>query len=153
MTRPAPTNSAVSAALLYTPEVLALAVRLAEFPLREDQPLRGQARSASCGSSLTLGLAVDATRAITGAGVAAQACAVGQAAAAIFLAGAAGCNAADIANAERAIAAWLAGTAPIPLWPGLDTLSAAAAYPGRHGAILLAWRAAQAALSNRAVSG
>ena len=37
-------------------------------------------------------------------------------------------------------------TAPQPGWPGLDALAAARAYPARHGAILLAWRAALEAL-------
>ena len=44
---------------LYTPEVLALAVSLAAYPLSPDLPLRGSARSRACGSTLELGLATD----------------------------------------------------------------------------------------------
>ena len=134
------------AATLYTPQVLALATGLAALPLDDGLPWRGEARSASCGSTLTLGLALDDRGRITRVGIAASACAIGQAAAAIFAAGAPGRNMADIAMAREAIAAWLAGDATMPHWPGLDTIAAAAAFPGRHGAILLPWRAAGAAL-------
>jgi len=141
-----------SAAALYSPEVLALATRLAQYPLSADLEMRGQARSASCGSSLTLGLTVDGEGQIARIGVAAQACAIGQASAAIFAAAAPGMTQADIAAAQQAIADWLAGTAPMPDWPGLDAIAAAAAYPGRHGAILLGWRAAIQALSTSAAA-
>ena len=136
---------------LYTPQVLGLATSLAQFPLTDDLDLRGQARAASCGSSLTLGLrlglGLDAGARIARVGLAAQACAIGQASAAIFAAGAVGRTAADIAAAEAQISAWLEGTAPMPDWPGLEAIAAARAFPGRHGAILLGWRAALQALS------
>ena len=138
-----------SSAALYTPEVLALATSLANFPLHDGLPLRGEARSASCGSRLTLGLACDAAGTITAVGVSASACAVGQAAAAIFVGAAIGQNAGAIAAARVEMAAWLAGDAPIPGWPGLAAIAAARAYPARHGAIMLAWNAATMALSSR----
>ena len=136
-----------SAAALYTPQVLGLATSLAQFPLTDDLDLRGQARAVSCGSSLTLGLGLDAGARIARVGLAAQACAIGQASAAIFAAGAVGRTAADIAAAEAQISAWLAGTGSMPDWPGLEAIAAAVAFPGRHGAILLGWRAALQALS------
>ncbi|WP_230293522.1 iron-sulfur cluster assembly scaffold protein [Croceicoccus sp. Ery5] len=137
----------MNAARLYTPQVLAAAVSLARFPLTDDLPLRGEARSASCGSVLTLGLATDGNDVITRTGIAAQACAVGQASAAIFAEHAAGMNAARIAAASRGLRAWLAGDAPLPDWPGLELIAPARAYPARHGAILLAWDAAEKALA------
>lgn len=131
------------AAALYTPTVLALATSLAEWPWDEAMPLQGCARSKSCGSTLVLGLEADAAGRISRIGLKAQACAIGQAAAAIFAAAAPGRSGEEIAAAETAIRAWLAGGAALPDWPGMATLAPAQAYPGRHGAILLAWQAAR----------
>lgn len=131
-----------SAAALYSPEVLALATSLADWRWDEALPLQATARSKSCGSTLRLGLETDAGGRIAALGVAAQACAVGQAAAAIFASSAKGRDAAEIARAHQAIRDWLAGAGPRPDWPGLDLLEPARAYPARHGAILLAWQAA-----------
>jgi NifU-like protein involved in Fe-S cluster formation len=131
------------AAALYTPTVLALATCLAKWPWDEALPLQGMARSKSCGSTLALALATDAQGRITGIGVKAQACAIGQAAAAIFAQAAEGHNGTEIAQAESAIRAWLASSGALPDWPGFETLAPAQPYPARHGAILLAWQAAR----------
>ena len=71
------------------------------------------------------------------------------AAAAIFAGAAAGKDANQIHRAYSAMREWLANDGPMPDWPGLDAIAAAQAYPGRHGAILLAWQAASEALSTR----
>lgn len=134
------------AARLYSPEVLALATRLAAFPLDEDLPLRGAARSPACGSRIELGLACDASGAINGIGLKAQACAIGQAAAAIFADAAVGCSRADLAATLAALEAWLAGAGDQPDWPGLNAIAPARDFPGRHGAMLLPWKAALEAL-------
>lgn len=128
-------------AALYTPEVLGLATTLAAWRLDEDLPLRGRARSASCGSTLAVGIALDHQGRIARIGLAAQACAVGQAAAAIMAAQASGRSREDFAQAEAALAAWLAGEGDLPDWPGLAPIVPARAFPARHGAILLGWRA------------
>jgi NifU-like protein involved in Fe-S cluster formation len=140
-----------SAMALYTPEVLALATGLARYPLGEDLPLRGHARSQSCGSTLELGLSLENGR-ISQVGLRAHACAIGQAAAAIFAVAAPGRTVQEIAAAEREIADWLAGGL-LPAWPGLATIAAAAAYPARHGAVLLPWRAASSALPSAPARG
>ncbi|MXO73805.1 iron-sulfur cluster assembly scaffold protein [Altererythrobacter aerius] len=126
--------------------MLALAVSLGKVPLRTDLPLRGDARSATCGSTVTVGCAVDGDGRIEHVGVQAASCAVGQAATALFVQGAMGLDRAAIAGARDELAAWLAGTGPAPRWPGIDALDRARAYPARHGAIMLAWNAALAAL-------
>ncbi len=137
----------MSATRLYTPEVLGLATALAEFPLADDFPLQGSARSPLCGSAIELGIRQDADGRIGDLGLKVHACAIGQAAAALFARGAAGKARADIAAAEGQLRDWLGQeAAPQPDWPGLDALAAARAYPARHGAILLAWRAALEAL-------
>ncbi|MDX2219711.1 MAG: hypothetical protein SF172_11875 [Burkholderiales bacterium] len=133
---------------LYTPEILALAVALADYPLDSDAVHAGEARSPTCGSTLELNLALDADARIDRLGMRVSACAIGQAAAALFARGAQGQTHESIASARSQIKAWLSGDNARPDWPGLAILEPARAYPGRHGAILLPWTAALAALSN-----
>lgn len=130
---------------LYTPEVLALATSLARFPLDECMALRGTARSATCGSTVEVGLSLDRQGVIESIGLGAHACAVGQAAAAIFADGARGADGAMLEASLADLEAWLAGGDP-PGWPGFEAIAAARDYPARHGAILLPWRAALVAL-------
>ncbi|MEE4450320.1 iron-sulfur cluster assembly scaffold protein [Novosphingobium resinovorum] len=137
----------MSTAVLYTPEVLALAIDLARFPLVDGMLLRGEARSRSCGSTLALGLEIDRDGAISRVGLRSHACAIGQASAAIFAVGAVGVDAARIARTHGAVAAWLAGEGALPAWPGFAAIAAAQAYPARHGAVMLPWDAAVQALS------
>ena len=54
----------MSTAALYTPEVLALATGLAQWPLDAGLPLRGEARSPVCGSEIAMGLALDPAGAV-----------------------------------------------------------------------------------------
>jgi NifU-like protein involved in Fe-S cluster formation len=141
------------AGTLYTPEVLAAAMDLARWPWDEGLPLVGEARSRSCGSTLAMGLALDREGRIVRLGLRPHACAVGQAAARVFADAAAGHTRDSIAGARTALAAWLAGEGEMPDWPGLALLCPARAYPGRHGAILLAWDAALAAIDGTAKEG
>jgi NifU-like protein involved in Fe-S cluster formation len=136
-----------TAVRLYTPAILAAATGLSAYPWDDALPLRGDARSRSCGSAIALALSVDAGGRIEKLGLRPHACAVGQAAAAVFAAAAAGNGRDDVATARAAIADWLAGTGPVPDWPGIDLLEPAAGYPARHAAILLAWDAALVALA------
>jgi NifU-like protein involved in Fe-S cluster formation len=138
---------------LYTPELLALAVGLAQYPLTDDLPLTGEARSRSCGSTLCIGLALDAGGRIERIGLRVAACAVGQASAAIFAAAAPGRTGADLSGTLADLEAWLADDGPAPAWPGLDAIAPARAYPGRHGAMLLPWKAALDALSKPGGAG
>lgn len=135
---------------LYTREVLALATRLSEWPHDPTLPLKGRARSATCGSAITVMLGTDPEGRIARIGLGAQACAIGQASAALFAAAAVGRNSADLAEAAGAIRAWLQNGGAMPDWPGLGAIVAARDYPARHGAILLAWEAALDALSSEA---
>jgi NifU-like protein involved in Fe-S cluster formation len=133
---------------LYTPELLALAVALAEYPPEAALPLHGEARSKSCGSTLRIDLAVDNERRIKGLGLQVRACAVGQASAAIFAGAATGREFTEIEASHEALLAWLAGSGDLPDWPGLEAIAAARDYPARHGAIMLPWTAARDALSS-----
>lgn len=89
-----------------------------------------------------LGLGLDGEGRVARVAIRAQACAIGQAAAAIFAAGAEGLKGEDIAAARDAIAGWLKANGDLPDWPELEAIAAARDYPARHGAILLAWQAA-----------
>lgn len=136
-----------SAARLYTPEVLTLATGLAALPFDPGMPFHGEARSPSCGSTLAVSLDCDSEGRIRAVGLRAQACAIGQASAAIFAGGAIGRTRDDVASAGARLADWLGGAGPRPdEWPGIAAIEAARAFPGRHGAMMLPWKAALAAL-------
>lgn len=94
-------------------------------------------------------LALDGEGRIARIGCRAQACAVGQAAAATFLEHAVGLGEEQVAQARNELARWLGEGGPQPHWPGITLLDTARAYPARHGAILLAWDAALAALASQ----
>jgi len=144
--------STAAPAKLYSPALLGLATGLARFPLTPDLPLRAEARSRSCGSVIALGLALDEQGCIASIGMQVSACAIGQASAALLAAGAVGTDPERVRDTAEALAAWLAGEGALPaIWPGLDPLAPALAHPGRHGALLLPWKAACEALSSGTV--
>lgn len=138
----------MSAERLYTPEMLAAAVELANVPPIDSAPLSGSARSPACGSTLDIDLVLDSGGRIERVGMKVRACAVGQASAAIFARHAEGRNAGQIRAARDQFSSWLAGEGNQPDWPDTDLIVAARNYPGRHGAMLLPWNAAVAALSS-----
>ncbi|MEZ5744544.1 MAG: iron-sulfur cluster assembly scaffold protein [Sphingomonadaceae bacterium] len=129
-------------AKLYTPEVLGLATGLSGYLWDDSLPLKGEGRSKTCGSAIALGFALDAIGQIDRIAVKSQACAIGQAAAAIFAAQAAGKGCAEISASRDQIIAWLEAGGELPDWPGLDAIAAARDFPARHAAILLPWRTA-----------
>ena len=131
---------------LYTSEVLALATSLASWPHDREMLLQGRARSQSCGSTLVMSLRTDGEGAIAQLGLAAHACAIGQASAAVFAHAAIGRSRDEIAAMATAIERWLSGHAAMPDWPGLTVLAEARHFPARHGAMMLPWRAALDAL-------
>ena len=133
---------------LYTPEILASAMELTAFPWIETHHFKGAARSRSCGSAIEIGLSLDLHGHVAAVGVKPHACAVGQAAAAIFAKGAIGLGRNDLLGARETLAKWLAGGDAEPAWPGIALLEPARAYAARHGAILLAWDAGLDALDD-----
>jgi len=132
---------------LYSAQVLSLATSLARYPMNDRFPLRGTARSATCGSTVELGLDCAPDGSIQTIGVRTQACAIGQASAAIFAQAAAGQSEPGIRTALAAIEDWLTGGS-LPDWPQFQAIAAARDFPARHGAILLPWRAALVALDS-----
>jgi NifU-like protein involved in Fe-S cluster formation len=145
--------TAAAPAKLYSPELLALATGLAAYPFDPALPLSAEARSRTCGSSITLGLELDDNDCIDRIGMQVSACAIGQASAMLLASHATGSAAADIAAASDALEVWLTGEGELPDWPGLAAIAPARAHPGRHGALLLPWKAACLALSSAASGG
>lgn len=143
----------MSAEKLYTPELLALTIELANWPAIENHPRHGDARSKTCGSTLAIDLAPDADGRIQTIGLRVRACAVGQAAAAIFARHAKGRDLEDITATHDRIEGWLDGEAPIADWPDLWLIAPARDYPARHGTIILPWKAAISALSTSSPAG
>lgn len=141
-------------AALYTPEILALSVELAQYPRLASPDRTAEARSRTCGGTLVLDLALDRAGRVDALGLRVTACAIGQASAAIFAREARGHATEEMLAALGEIETWLMdapengrnGDAPLPRWPGLAVLAPARAYPARHGAILLPWKAAADAL-------
>ncbi len=142
----------MNAERLYTPEMLSAAVELANYPPLEAAQWHGSARAPTCGSTLAMDLMLDGEGGVVKVGMMVRACAVGQAAAAIFARHAAGRTAADIGKALDGLVAWLEQDGPPPAWPDLALIAPARDYRGRHGAMLLPWRAAMAALSSKAAA-
>ncbi len=138
-----------SAAVLYTPQILSLATSLVAWPWDPGFANQGEARSPTCGSTIAVGLVLDSENRIERIGLRVHACAIGQACAAIFAAAAPGLDRAALVPSTQSIQRWLAGAGPLPDWPQLALIAAARSYPARHGAILLPWKAALAALPTR----
>ncbi|KLI64103.1 hypothetical protein AAV99_09245 [Aurantiacibacter marinus] len=133
--------------------MLGAAMELAIHPRIYTAVIHGSARSEVCGSSLDLDIELDPQDHIERLGLRVRACAVGQAAAAVFARHAKGKSGAQIENSYNALVAWLSSDGPAPDWPDIGLIEPARAYQGRHGAILLPWRAAMAALFSVAASG
>ncbi|MBY8334067.1 iron-sulfur cluster assembly scaffold protein [Qipengyuania pacifica] len=129
---------------LYSTELLALAIELADYPFDAAAPAKGHARSRSCGSVINLS---SSGGSLEDLGLRVSACAVGQASAAIFARESSGMDAAAVAAMVETLGEWLQGQAPSSILPRLELLEPARPHLGRHEAILLPWRAALDALS------
>lgn len=129
----------------YTRDILRLA---ADVPGRTGFAELGETselRSRSCGSRVAVVVELDDAGWVVALRQAVEACAFGQAAAAVMAANAEGVDAAGAAAMVRQIEDWLAGgEGPAMLAP----LEPVRALPGRHEAVLLPFRALAAAIGN-----
>ena len=131
----------------YTRDILR---RAAAIPYLEpfDQ-LEGatERRSPTCGSKMRMAVELDWANRVSRFRQAVEACAYGQATAALMGGHAMGRSAEEIGAALAELEAWLAGKGDLPsAWPGLDVLEPARPRKGRHGAILLPFRTLLAAI-------
>jgi NifU-like protein involved in Fe-S cluster formation len=135
---------------LYTPEILRLAASLEAPRALERVDGRAELRSPTCGSTIATKVALDEARRVAALSQKVSACAFGQASAALLEHRAVGRSADEIETALGALAGWLAGDRDDPGdWPGLEVLAPARLKTGRHGAILLPFRALLAAMVDR----
>lgn len=132
---------------LYSRDILRLATRL-----KIDEPIAlpdasAELRSSVCGSAIKLAVQMNDEAAVEAVSMGVNACAVGQASAAILQIHARGLNI-DIAREIRdAIAAYLAGNGKMPsTWGELSALAPVREFPARHAALLLPYDALLAAM-------
>ncbi|QCB53744.1 iron-sulfur cluster assembly scaffold protein [Sphingopyxis sp. PAMC25046] len=137
---------------LYNRDILALAVATAQYLPFADARHRVSKRAPLCGSAIILDLDTDDAGLVTRVGLHVEACALGQASAALLARHAPGLGLAEIRAARERIAGWFAGEDERPEWPGFDLLAPARDYPARQGAILLPFDAAIAALEDQAAA-
>ena len=97
-------------------------------------------RSPTCGSRVAMVVTIDDDGQVASIAQAVEACAFGQASAALLGKSVTGLTRPDAEAALASVYAWLGGAAGEP-WPGMATLEPARARRGRHGAILLPFRA------------
>jgi NifU-like protein involved in Fe-S cluster formation len=134
---------------LYTTEILRLAASLQEERELEREDGRAELRSPTCGSRITIAVELDDERRVRMISQRVHACAFGQASAALVQQHAIGRAHDEVADALVNVSRWLAHERDEPdAWPGIDALAAARPRKGRHGAILLPFRALLAAIES-----
>jgi len=131
----------------YTREILRLAASIPYLVGFEELEDSCERRSPTCGSRMRVAVELDWAGRVKRLRQAVEACAYGQASAALMGGHAMGRNAEEVAAGLAELEAWLAGKGDVPTaWPGLDVLAPARSRKGRHGAILLPFRTLLAAI-------
>jgi NifU-like protein involved in Fe-S cluster formation len=125
---------------LYNTDILRLAAATPHHRLA-DPMATVEKRSPVCGSRVTVDVTVDDTGRLAELGMLVRACALGQASSSLMAAHAIGRAPDDLAMARDALTQWLAGTGPIPDWPGIEIFTPALPHSARHASIRLAFEA------------
>lgn len=133
---------------LYSARILQLTTQIPHLGRLDGPCLTASARAPQCGSTVSVDVVLQGGRAVQFAQHV-QACALGQASAAIFGAGVIGQSLDDITKLRADVALMLAAGAPPPPAPFADyaVLQAARAYKNRHASILLCIDATLAAMA------
>jgi NifU-like protein involved in Fe-S cluster formation len=133
----------------YTREILRLAAAIPYLETFEELEGATEGRSKTCGSRMRIAVELDWADRIVRMRQAVEACAYGQAAAALMGGHAMGRSTAEVAAALAELERWLAGKGDVPTaWPGLEVLEPALPRTGRHGAILLPFQTLLAAFED-----
>ena len=133
----------------YTREILRLAASIPYLETFEELEGATEGRSKTCGSRMQVAVELDWADRIVRLRQAVEACAYGQATAALMGGHAIGRNAEEVGATLAELEAWLAGAGEVPTaWPGLEVLAPALSRKGRHGAILLPFRTLLAAIED-----
>ena len=131
----------------YTREILRLAASIPYLEPFEELESATEVRSKTCGSRMRMAVELDWADRIVRLRQWVEACAYGQAAAALMGGHAMGRSAEEVKVALAELEAWLAGKGEVPAsWPGFEVLEPALSRKGRHGAILLPFRTLLAAI-------
>ena len=131
----------------YTREILRLAASIPYLEPFKDLEGAAEVRSKTCGSRMRMAVELDWADRVVRLRQAVEACAYGQAAAALMGGHAIGRSADEVSAALADLEAWLAGRGEIPAsWPGFEAIEPALQRKGRHGAILLPFRTLLAAI-------
>lgn len=131
----------------YNREILRLAASIPYLEPFEELESATEVRSKTCGSRMRMAVELDWADRIVRLRQWVEACAYGQAAAALLGGHAMGRSAEEVKAALAELEAWLAGNGEIPAsWPGFEVLEPALSRKGRHGAILLPFRTLLAAI-------
>jgi NifU-like protein involved in Fe-S cluster formation len=133
---------------LYTTEILRLAASMEPPRELEREDGRAEVRSPTCGSRIVAAVQLSPKGKVEAFSQDVRACAFGQASAALLEQGAIGRGADEVRQALSELAEWLDGAAAEPSWPGLHALGPARTKRGRHGAMLLPFRALLAAIES-----
>jgi NifU-like protein involved in Fe-S cluster formation len=132
---------------LYTTEILRLAASLDDPQELEREDGYADVHSRTCGSRISLAVQLDNERRVERLSMRVEACAFGQASAALLARHSRGRTHDDVSEAMLTLSRWLADEQANPAsWPGIAALAPARAKRGRHGAILLPFRALLAAM-------
>lgn len=135
-----------SRSTLYTLDILRLAGSLPEPATLERVDGAAELRSPTCGSIVLTQVQLDDAR-VAALSQSVQACAFGQASAALVAQYATGRDREEIAIVLGQLTRWLSGESEqLPEWPAIETLTPARSRRSRHGAILLPYRALRAAM-------
>jgi NifU-like protein involved in Fe-S cluster formation len=132
---------------LYTTEILRLAASLDDPQQLEREDGRAELRSPTCGSRISLSVQLDEHRRVERLSMQVHACAFGQASAALMARHSRGRSHDEVSEAMLSLSRWLADeNQQSGSWPGINALAPARPKRGRHGAILLPFRALLAAI-------
>ena len=131
---------------LYTTEILRLATSLKEPHALEREDGRAELRSPTCGSRIVLAVQLGPEGRVEALSQQVHACAFGQASAALLERGAVARTREEVSTALKQFTDWLGGGDDAPDWPEIQALAPARSRTGRHGAMLLPFRALLAAI-------
>lgn len=136
---------------LYSRDILRLAASIPHERRLADAQASAERRAPICGSRVVVDVNADAEGRVAELGQEVQACALGQASAALMGKHAIGQPPEALAAARDALSGYLKGKRDDPgEWPGLDVFAEARRFPARHGAILLPFEAAAEAAAQAA---
>jgi len=123
---------------LYTREILRLAVSIPNEGRLDNPDGTAECRSKTCGSRVVVDVILSSEGKVSDFGFKVNACALGQASAAILGTQATGKSLAELNEMKDGLAAFLAGeNEDVGDWPNLHHLETARDHKGRHAAILL----------------